>query len=443
MNPTRSRAGRCSAALFAACLALWDCPARGVEQVVVLTGYPQEVFAAFEAAFERANPDVDLDMQWRASGDALRYLGGDGRGKVDVYWAAAYRNFGVLKRDGLLGRIVRQDSPAAVGPLPLRDADGFFEAVELASYGLVSNSAYLAAHGLPLPREWSDVADERYAGHVILPVPSKVGFAPGLLDAILQGHGWVAGWRMLAAIAANSALPGTDAGTIVDAVRAGRRGVGLTIDFQANQAIAGGASLAFRYPAANGYSVAHVGVLAAAPNGAGGERFARFLVSAEGQALLAGPDLRKLPIRPDAYRDAAFGIDPFDDPSAPALRFDVDLALRRGPLVSALFDQFVTRRHPVLTGAWGRLRAARRAAAGDVAAIAAVDAAEALLTEMPVSAAQADDPGLSGIFERRRRDPHADVQARELEDGWAAFFEDKLGAALRLVDGTGKSDAVQ
>lgn len=439
MNPTDVRTGRWRAVLVFLCLAFWTCVAPATERVVVLTSYPQEVFAAFEAAFERANPDVDVEVQWRMPGDALSYLRAAGRGKVDVYWAASYRNFKALERDHLLRPSSSSSSaPATVGPLPLRDPDGFFEAVELAGYGLVANGAYLAARGLPVPHEWSDIADDRYAGHVMLPIPSKVGFAPGMIDAILQGQGWDAGWRLLSRIAANAALLGAGSGTIVDEVRAGRRGVGLTIDFQASQAIANGAPLVFRYPTIGGYSVAHAGLLAEAPNPSGGERFARFLVSAEGQALLAGPDLRKLPIRPDAYVGAGFGVDPFADPSAPALRYDPDLGLGRTALVSALFDQFVTRRHAALVGAWERLRIARVAAAGDPVASIAVDAAEATLTAMPLTAALAGDPALAGIFERRRRDSSAEIQARALEESWSAFFDDNLAAATRVASGAGR-----
>lgn len=59
MNPTDVRTGRWRAVLVFLCLAFWTCVASATERVVVLTSYPQEVFAAFEAAFERANPDVD------------------------------------------------------------------------------------------------------------------------------------------------------------------------------------------------------------------------------------------------------------------------------------------------------------------------------------------------------------------------------------------------
>ena len=59
MNKSDVRACRWRAVPVSLCLAFWTCVASATERVVVLTSYPQEVFAAFEAAFERANPDVD------------------------------------------------------------------------------------------------------------------------------------------------------------------------------------------------------------------------------------------------------------------------------------------------------------------------------------------------------------------------------------------------
>ncbi len=425
------------------CLALgsWLSPpaATAAERVVVMTSYPQEVFATFEAAFERLNPDLDVEVLWRMPHDALPYLRNEGRGHVDVYWAAAYRNFGLLKRDRLLRpfRPARDEIPGRVGPFRLSDADGFFEAVEMAGFGLISNPGYLTVRGLEVPREWTDLAEERFAGHVILPIPSKVGFAPNLIDTVLQGHGWDAGWRLVSGIAANSVLLGAGSGTIVDEVRSGRRGVGATIDFFANQAIAGGAPLVFRYPSVGGYSFAHVGLLQDASNPSGGERFARFLVSADGQALLASPEIRKLAIRPDAYLTGRFGNNPFADPAAPALRYDPDLGVRRAALVSALFDQFVTRRHAALVTAWETVRAARRSAGADTIALDAVDAAESLLTALPVTPLQAMDPAFAAIFDRRRTDATADAEARALEEAWGMFFERNLAAATRIATDLG------
>lgn len=426
--------------VLATCLLGLSTLVQGATPVVVLTSYPEEVFSRFETAFEADNPDLDLQVVWRMPHDALPYLQGPERARVDVYWAAAYRNFRQLAAAGAFVPVAvdRAVVPGRVGPLRLSDPDSGFEAVELAGFGLVSNPAYLAARSLPLPREWSDLALPAFEGHVLLPVPSRVGFAPNLVDGLLQGHGWREGWSLVLSIAANARLSGTGATFLTDEIRAGRAGVAATIDFFAKQAIANGAPLAFRYPSTGGISFAHAAQLGGGPNPDGAARFVRFLVSPRGQALLGDPDVRKLPVRPDAYAAGA-PFDPFRDPQAAPLRYDPDLGMRRAALVSALFDLLVTRRHEALRDAWRAVRLAREAAMreGDVVALQRVDDAERLLAELPGDAGRGDDGALAALFDARRRDPSAEARTAALEREWAALLDDNLARAMREIDAVG------
>ena len=57
-----------------------------VSKVVVMTSYPEEVVARFEAAFEKVHPGTRVEILWRRSGDALSYLRKPNQGNVDVYW---------------------------------------------------------------------------------------------------------------------------------------------------------------------------------------------------------------------------------------------------------------------------------------------------------------------------------------------------------------------
>lgn len=407
------------------------------ERVRVLTSYPEEVFAKFEQAFERRHPEVNVEFVWRMPHDALPYLRGAGRGTVDVYWAAAYRNFVTLAAEGAFDAVDvdRAQVPSEVGAFRLSDSQGRFVAVELARFGIVTSPSYLAARGLPVPSEWSDVADPRFAGHVVLPIPSKVGFAANMVDTVLQAHGWERGWALVSRVAANGRLMDAGSTFITDEIGAGRAGVGLTIDFFARSAIARGAPLAFRYPSTGGYSFAHAAVVRDAPNASGAARFVAFLISREGQALLGDPEIRKLPIRPDAYADVPTDCNPFLEPDSPTLRYDPNLGVRRFALVSALFDQLVTERHEALAAAWRAYAEAERVVSQRAAPeeLSLLDRARGLLEALPVSAVEAQQEALPALFDRRRRDPAADAEARRLEASWREFFARNSAEAERLM----------
>lgn len=420
-------------------------PAYAREDVVVLTSYPEEVFSRFEAAFERANPDVDIQFVWRMPHDALPSLRSDRNARIDVYWSPAYRNFIALSDEGLLAvlDVDRTQLPGHAGPLQFSDPQGRYEGVEMASFGIVSAPATLAVHGLPIPREWSDLADERFDGLVLFPIPSKVGFASTLVDGVLQSLGWRDGWSLLSRIAAFNRLIDGSGAFISDELRGGKAAAGLTIDFFARSAIANGAPFVLARPTANGYSFAHVGVLTHAAHPAAAHRFVAFLLSPEGQQLLGDADVAKLSVRPSSYQDAsAFGLSPFDAPDALALRYDPATGIARSLVVAALFDAMITRRQSILRDALRKLRRAEQAYAvrPDRAGREAIEDATRHLEALPLNAEQAADANLNRTFdERRRGDPRALARAAEIEREWDRFFDvHTRAAATRLADIVGK-----
>ncbi|SNR96914.1 YD repeat-containing protein [Methylobacillus rhizosphaerae] len=326
-------------------------------KVIVMTSYPQEVVSPIEAAFEKQYPQYKLEVLWRQSRDAMSYLKDSGQ-PVDVYWTPAQRNFSQLEKmqafqpltldlDGL---------PAHINGFPLRAGNHI--ATEIAGFGIVINPSALQAANLPLPVSWEDLAQPDMRGKVALPVPSKVGYAPPLIDILLQGYGWQAGWSLLQNIAANAELVTSGATFVSDDVANGRLLAGLTIDFFTASAIANGAALQFIYPVITGYSPAHLGIMKQAANPEGARAFSEFVLSEQGQRLLFHPDIRKLPVRPSAYEAKPAGyFDPFKNNTA--LTYDAQRGLARQEVTNALFDAMITLNLKSLQYAAQQIQAAR------------------------------------------------------------------------------------
>src|SRR5262245_41238121 len=95
---TRRNFLRSAGAVAAAC-ALPHAARSTPREVVVLTAYPDEVVARFEAAFEQAFPQYRLRIVWRMPHDALPYLRQPRQNGVDVYWSASPRTYTELKRE--------------------------------------------------------------------------------------------------------------------------------------------------------------------------------------------------------------------------------------------------------------------------------------------------------------------------------------------------------
>lgn len=402
------------------------------DRVVVLTSYPEELTARYQTEFERRHPGARVEILWRQSADALAWLRSGGAGQVDVYWTPSPGNFIRLRDEGHFARLGLDGDalPATIAGFPIGDPDGHFAAFELAGYGIAYNVHAVDRLGLPPPADWADLAAPGYAGQLELPIPGRVGFAPVLIEAVLQAHGWERGWALLAEIAANTVFE-NDAGAGVDSVASGERAARLTIDFFAAAAIADGAPMRFVYPPKTAFNPAQIAVFKAAPHPEMARRFVQFALSAEGQALLLDPDVRRLPVRRDLYTThPELGVQPF---AAGNLAYDGELTQARRGLVAALFEAALVAPHAERAPLWRALRAAEQAGRGDEPTIRE---ARTLLTTVPVAASGAADTALRALFAEHHRQPaetdtppaRAGVEAR-----WATGIASRTAAARALL----------
>jgi ABC-type Fe3+ transport system substrate-binding protein len=403
-----------------------------VRPVVVVTSFQDELVSRFEAAFEKAHPEYRLQVVWRMPNDAASYLRQPGQSGVDVYWAASPRTFASLAREGVWRKlpVERAGLPDRVGSTALGDKDGLYTATEMAGFGFAISPAALAAKNLATPADWTDLADPRLAGQIALPIPARVGFAPPIVEIVLQAYGWERGWALWSQIAANAVLVDRGATFVTDEVSSGRCAVGVSIDFFVNSAIANGANLRFVYPQHTGVNPAHVAITSSSKNPLGAIAFADFLLSKSGQKILAHPDIRRLPVRPSAYEGLPAGyFNPFAAASSGGLSFDSDVARPRVGVSSAIFQHMLVLPHGELKALWQRVRSAE--ASGK-----SVAAARKLLETPPVTETPAADENLRRqIGNRVEGSPEQALSPVETE--WQKLCQEQRQAARRLLDEAG------
>jgi len=390
-------------------------------RLTVMTSYPQEMISRYVDAFTRAYPGTAVDVVWHSGRDARDYLLGEGRNQIDVYWSPNVPSFIELaaKRQFRKLDIDRAGLPDRIGRQRISDSDRFYLASEIAGYGLILNPAYLKRANVPAPQEWAELADPVYAGHIVMPVPSQIGFAPTITEILLQSEGWEAGWSLLARIAGNADLRAGRGDSFFTAVADGEKGIGLTIDFFASQAIARGAPLDFVYPHANAFEPANIAIPVGAPAPEAARDFVTFVLSDAGQKLLIDPDLRRLAIRPAAYRDLPAGyFNPWTSSFAEGLSFDSALFARRRDLDNALFDALIYKPRERLAPLWAAQRTAPSANRAGLLGAVPIDEAAAIQ--------------LADSFTARQRDTDAAARASAAEAAWAARIADHLDAAAAL-----------
>lgn len=429
--PNGAAALRLCAVLVGAALAL---PA-AADTVTVITSFPKELTAAYKKGFEAKYPNDKLEILNKNTAAGIAYVREQPVGsRPEIFWASAPDAFEVLSSSKLLQKTDAQNPavPSKIGSYPINDPEGYYFGQALAGYGIMWNTRYLAANKLPEPREWVDLVNPAYHGHVAISSPSRSGTTHLTVETILQGEGWAKGWGQLLQIAGNCAAITERSFGVPDGVASGQYGVGLVIDFFGLAAKNSGLPVEFVYPSATSIVPANIALIAGAKAPEAGKRFIQYTLSDEGQALLLDKQISRLPVLPATYAKAPAGYpNPFSGKIQAKVNFDSNLSEARYYVVVALFDQLVTFRHKELAGAARAIQDAQKRLGARTSRD--LDEARRLAFVPPVDDRQAADPALLALFRADKKDADASKRRAAVEEDWAAKAKANYAKATELA----------
>lgn len=334
----------------------------------VMTSYPQPVVSAFQQAFEETYPDVELTFFWRRPDDALNTLLQNNAEDVDVIWMPSVTTFKSLADHQLLQAINIDLSglPQFIGHMPISDPHHRYLAFEIAGYGIFIDKQSLEKEKRSIPQTWTDLTDPAWHGEIALPVPSKVGFAPMLIDQLIQAEGWEKGWITWQKIAANSKLISQNAPFMTERVQTGEVRVALVMDFFAFTSMQQSGHYQFIYPKQTAFNPAHIGITINSKHTELAAKFVEFMLSEQGQAILLAPDVKRLPVREALYDSNHMSVNPFKQNSTQA--YDYQLGSARRAYISMIFDAAISDIHPSLVKAWELVNDLKQQKLSDAAA---------------------------------------------------------------------------
>lgn len=395
--------------------------------VTIVTSFPKELTQAYKAAFEKANPDIKVEVLNKNTVQGIAYVRELPVGqRPDIFWASAPDAFEVLAGQKLLDDVralANKAAPAKVGNYPINHPGGLYLGQALAGYGLMWNTRYMAANKLPAPRQWADLMKPAYFGHVAMSAPSRSGTTHLTVETMLQGEGWEKGWAQLLQVAGNSAAITERSFGVPDGVNNGQFGIGLVIDFFGLAGKYSGFPVEFAYPDVTAVVPANIGLVAGGKNPEEAKKFISFSVSAEGQALLLEPKISRLPILPPEQMGGKVPAgypNPFEIAKRAKVQFDSDLSESRYNVVTAMFDQTITFRLKELQAATKAIHAAEAALTKKPNPKAAelVKQARELAFAPVVSQTLAGDKDFLALFTANKKDAAVNKQVTGLEDRW-------------------------
>jgi phosphoglycerate transport regulatory protein PgtC len=410
------------------------------QQVTIVTSFPKELTSAYQAAFQKRNPGVKVEILNKATGAGVAYVRETRVGeRPDVFWASAPDAFEVLAKDNLL---VKYDPgikgiPSKIGNYPINDPQGFYLGQALAGYGIMWNTRYLKAHKLPEPREWADLAKPVYFSHVATSSPSRSGTTHLTMETIIQGEGWTKGWEQILRISGNAAAITERSFGVPDGVSNGQFGIGLVIDFLGLAPRNSGFPVEFVYPSVTAIVPANIALVAGAKNADMGRRFIQFSLSPEGQELLLEKAISRLPVLPETYKKAPAGYpNPYAGKIKAKVNFDSELAEGRYYVVSSLFDHAITFRHKELVAATRAINDAEKALAAKPSAQGSRMVAEAksIAYSPVVDETKVKDKEFLRIFRDTKRSAETTKRVTALEEHWANEARKNYVRAMEIAN---------
>ncbi|HEY3241965.1 MAG TPA: extracellular solute-binding protein [Phycisphaerae bacterium] len=418
----------------------------------MITPHDERIQKAFSERFNAARaragqPAVIFEWNIQGTNEAVKFIigefsaaarqGRDTGTNYDMLFGGGRPAMDALKKAGCTQAVqvspdILAGIPKTLGGIALYDPDGHWFGCVLAAFGIVYNRDGLRERGIPEPTTWSDLADPRLRGTVLMTDPKKSASVSVCYELILQKHGWPAGWGLLMRIAGNARDFVPSSRSIPQEVGQGGALAGPCIDFYGYAEVArhGNEHVGYISPAgATATTPDTLSVLKNAPHAALAKEFLEFILSPAGQALWAlpshhpdgpkGEPLLRKPIRPDVYEKYAGQLtvseNPFaDTASAGGFVFDPQKEGARAELFGPLFDAAFLRQKDLMQRAWRAIIEKNL----DAALLADYDAP-------PFS--EEEGFALAKDYKSSAR------RALELDDQWFAFFRAKYERVLGMA----------
>lgn len=304
------------ASLFTAALATLAATVALAGEVILYSSNSVEAINAVADEFNKKHPDIKITSVRGSTGAMMQRIKAEAAApKADIFWSGGFPLLGVYKEYFT----PYSSSEAAAFQPTFKGPDNLWLGTNAHVMVIMVNKK--ALKGDAIPKTWSDLADPKWKNRLVAGDPEKTSSS----YAILWNINETLGKKTLEGIAKNATITST-ASAVYEGVSKGEFAVGLTMEYAAQEYVAGGQKeIQIVYPS-EGTVIAPEGMalVKGGKNPDEAKKFYDFLATRDTQTMLVQRFFRR-PAREDVDlakvglpKTSEFKVRPIEDAKATA-----------------------------------------------------------------------------------------------------------------------------
>ena len=258
-------------------------------QLTVYTALETDQLKAYQSAFEKANPNIEIVWVRDSTGIiTAKLLAEKANPKADVIMGVAATSMAIFDKEGMLTPY----APAGLARISpqYRDPKNPPAWVGMDVWGatICFNTVEAAKRNIPKPETWKDLTKPIYKGQIVMPHPASSGTGFFDVSAWLQLWGEKDGWAFMDGLHENIAQYMHSGSRPCAAAAAGEYVIGISFEYRANREKARGAPIELVFPKEGlGWDLEAVGIVKGTKNMDAAKKLLDWSVSDEAMGLYA------------------------------------------------------------------------------------------------------------------------------------------------------------
>ncbi len=201
-------------------------------KLTVYTAFETEQLAPYKQAFEKANPEIQIEWVRDSTGIiTARLLAEKANPQADVVWGLAASSLLMLDHDGMLEAYAPKGLDEIKPKFKSDKTPPTWVGVDAWMAAVCFNTVEAEAKKLPKPTSWADLVQPEYKGMLVMPNPASSGTGFLTVSGWLQQMGEEAGWAYMDKLNENIASYTHSGSKPCKQAAAGEYPMGISIEY--------------------------------------------------------------------------------------------------------------------------------------------------------------------------------------------------------------------